>query len=55
MTEKEILEKIEQLEKRVVELEKRISVIENDIYVFTEEDNCEGNCHCCNGCDDEKE
>ena len=32
MSEKELIEKIEQLEKRVVELEKNVSYIQEDIY-----------------------
>ena len=56
MSEKELLEKINQLEKRVAELEKNVSYIQEDIYEFVEEDDdeCGGHCSCCSGCDDEE-
>ena len=38
MSEKELIEKIEQLEKRVAELEKNVSYIQEDIYEFVEDD-----------------
>ena len=38
MSEKELLEKIEQLEKRVAELVKNVSYIQEDIYEFVEDD-----------------
>ena len=56
MSEKELLEKIEQLEKRVAELEKSVSEIQEDIYEYVEEDPegeaCEGHCACCSGCEE---
>ena len=55
MSEKELLEKIEQLEKRVAELEKNVSYIQEDIYEYVEEDSedttCAGHCSCCSGCE----
>ena len=51
--EKELLEKIEKLEKRVAELEKEIGYIKEDIYEFVEEDECEGHGGHCSGCGDE--
>ena len=56
MSEKELIEKIEQLEKRVAELEKNVSYIQEDIYEFVEEDDdkCGGHCSCCSGCDEEE-
>ena len=50
MTEKEMIEKIQQLEKRIEELEKSVSYIQEDIYEFTEEDDCNGHCSGCSGC-----
>ena len=52
MPEKEIIEKIEQLEKRVAELEKNVSYIQEDIYEFVEDDDteCGGHCSHCDGC-----
>ena len=50
MSEKELLEKINQLEKRVAELEKNVSEIQEDIYEFVEEPEdsaCAGHCSCC--------
>ena len=38
MSEKEMIEKIEQLEKRVTELEKNVAYIQEDIYEFVEDD-----------------
>ena len=38
MSEKEMIEKIEKLEKRVSELEKKVSYIEEDIYEYVEEE-----------------
>ena len=56
MSEKELLEKIEQLEKRVAELEKSVSEIQEDIYEYVEEDSegeaCEGHCACCGECEE---
>ena len=53
MSEKELLEKIERLEKRVAELEKNVSEIQEDIYEYVEEDDeCEGHCSCCSGCEE---
>lgn len=52
MTEKEMLEKIEKLEKRIAELEKDVSYIKEDIYEFVEEDDgCSGHCSHCGGCE----
>ena len=58
MSEKELLEKIEKLEKRVEELEKDMSNIKEDMYVFTEEEldeeenaTCTGCCSNCGGCE----
>jgi len=53
MTEKELIEKIELLEKRVAELEKEVGYIKEDIYEFVEEDDCDGHCGHCGGCDEE--
>ena len=54
MSEKEMLEKIDQLEKRVAELEKEVSYIKEDIYEFVDEDeDCEGHCSHCHGCEEE--
>ncbi len=51
MSEKELLEKIEKLEKRVSELEKDVSYIKEDIYEFVEDDDsCSGNCSHCGEC-----
>jgi len=56
MSEKELLEKIEKLEKRVEELEKDMANVKEDIYVFTEDDEenfttvCGGSCPGCGGC-----
>ena len=51
MSEKEMIEKIEQLEKRVSELEKYVAYIQEDIYEFVEdEDECGGHCSHCDGC-----
>ena len=47
MSEKELLEKIEKLEKRVEELEKDMATVKEDMYVFTEdelEDEEKSNC-----------
>ena len=53
MTEKELIEKIEKLEKRVEELEKEVGYIKEDIYEFVEEDDeCGGNCSHCHGCEE---
>ena len=55
MSEKELLEKINQLEKRVAELEKNVSEIQEDIYEFVEEpeySTCAGHCSCCSGCEE---
>ena len=55
MSEKELLEKINQLEKRVAELEKNVSEIQEDIYEFVEEpedSTCAGYCSCCSGCEE---
>ena len=54
MTEKEMLEKIEMLEKRIAELEKEVGYIKEDIYEFVEEDDEECNGHCCHceGCEE---
>ena len=56
MSEKELLEKIEQLEKRITELEKNVSEIQEDIYEYVEEDPeneaSEGHCSCCSGCEE---
>ena len=56
MSEKELLEKIEKLEKRVEELEKDMA--KEDMYVFTEDEledeensNCTGCCSSCGGCE----
>lgn len=49
--EKELIEKIEKLEKRVTELEKEVGYIKEDIYEFVEDDDtCNGSCSHCNGC-----
>jgi archaellum component FlaC len=56
MTEKELLEKIELLEKRVAELEKEVGYIKEDIYEFVEDgEECDGHCDCghCGGCEEE--
>ena len=54
MTEKEMLEKIEKLEKRIVELEKEVEYIKEDIYEFVEEEEeCHGHCSCCSECGEE--
>ena len=56
MSEKELLEKIEKLEKRVAELEKEVGYIKEDIYEFVEEgEECDGHCDCghCSGCEEE--
>ena len=55
MTEKELLEKIEKLEKRITELEKEVGYIKEDIYEFVEEDEncCDGHCGHCSGCEEE--
>lgn len=55
MSEKEMIEKIEKLEKRVAELEKAVSDIQEDIYEFVEEeeDTCGGHCSGCHGCSEE--
>lgn len=53
MSEKELLEKIELLEKRVAELEKEVGYIKEDIYEFVEDDECDGHCGHCNGCEEE--
>lgn len=55
MSEKEMIEKIEKLEKRVSELEKKVSYIEEDIYEYVEDDDdcCSGHCSHCDGCEDE--
>ena len=52
--EKELLEKIELLEKRVAELEKEVGYIKEDIYEFVEDDDgeCSGHCSHCEGCED---
>ena len=54
MSEKELLEKIEKLEKRVAELEKEVGYIKEDIYEFVEDDECDGHCDCghCGGCEE---
>ena len=56
MSEKELLEKIEQLEKKVAKLEKDVSEIQEDIYEYVEEepedDACAGHCSCCSGCEE---
>ena len=55
MTEKEMMEKIEKLEKRIESLEKEISIIKEDMYIFVEEEDediCGGHCSHCNGCED---
>ena len=56
--EKELLEKIEKLEKRVEELEKDMATVKEDMYVFTEDEledeensNCTGCCSSCGGCE----
>ena len=58
MSEKELLEKIEKLEKRVEELEKDMATVKEDMYVFTEDEledeensNCTGWCSSCGGCE----
>ena len=55
MSEKELIEKIEKLEKRVAELEKEVGYIKEDIYEFVEEDDeeCSGHCGHCGGCGEE--
>lgn len=55
MTEKEMIEKIAQLEKRVAELEKNVKYIQEDIYEFVEEDedSCGGHCSHCSSCGEE--
>lgn len=57
MTEKEMLEKIEKLERRIAELEKNVSYIQEDIYEFVEEDieetGCHGHCSHCSECEEE--
>ena len=54
MTEKEMIEKIEKLEKRIAELEKEVGYIKEDIYEFVEEDDeCGGHCSHCHGCEEE--
>ena len=50
MSEKELLEKIEKLEKRISELEKEVGYIKEDIYEFVEDDECSGNCSSCKEC-----
>jgi len=53
MSEKELLEKIELLEKRVAELEKEVGYIKEDIYEFVEDDDeCDGHCGHCGGCEE---
>ena len=53
MTEKELIEKIEILEKRVAELEKEVGYIKEDIYEFVEDDDeCDGHCCHCDGCEE---
>jgi len=54
MSEKELLEKIEKLEKRVAELEKNVAYIQEDIYEFVGEDEeeCTGHCSHCSGCEE---
>lgn len=54
MTEKEMIEKIAQLEKRVAELEKSVAYIQEDIYEFVEDDEetRNGNCSHCSGCEE---
>ena len=54
MTEKELIEKIEKLEKRVAELEKEVGYIKEDIYEFVEDndEDCGGHCSHCQGCED---
>lgn len=54
MSEKEMLEKIALLEKRVAELEKEVGYIKEDIYEFVEDDEAECNGHCshCSGCEE---
>ena len=55
MPEKEMLEKIEMLEKRIATLEKEIAQIEEDIYEYVEDDEeCQGHCSGCCGCDEDK-
>lgn len=54
MSEKEMLEKIILLEKRIEELEKEVGYIKEDIYEFVEEDDeCNGHCSHCSGCGEE--
>ncbi len=61
MSEKELLEKIEKLERRVSGLEKEVGYIKEDIYEFVEdddfeegtEDSCSGHCSHCSGCEEE--
>ena len=54
MSDKELLEKIEKLEKRVSALEKELGYIKEDIYEFVEDDEqCNGNCCHCDGCEEE--
>ena len=56
VSKKELLEKIEKLEKRVEELEKDMATVKEDMYVFTEDEledeensNCTGCCSSCGG------
>lgn len=54
MMEKELIKRIEQLEKKVADLEKNVSFIQEDIYEFVDEDECGGHCSCCSGCGEEE-
>ena len=57
MSEKEMLEKIQELEKRIASLEKDVSYIKEDIYGYDEEYDdvdvtpCSGHCSHCDGCE----
>ena len=54
MTEKEMIETIQKLEKRIEELEKEVSFIKEDIYEFVEDDEegcCGGGCSHCSDCE----
>ena len=54
MSEKELIEKIEMLEKRITELEQEVGYIKEDIYEFVEDgEDCDGHCCHCEGCEEE--
>ena len=54
MSEKEMIEKIEMLEKRIAELEQEVGYIKEDIYEFVEDgEDCARHCCHCEGCEEE--